>query len=193
MTYDRALCLLMVAAVITACGKNSGDLNIIAGSDSSLLDGAIILSNNQATLHPKDTPPALITSAGDFSIDGKSIVTDPSQRALLLQYFQNVQAVHDHGIATGKAGVAVAGEAMKSVASGLASGNTDQIDKQVNAKAKLVQESALKICSDLSGIKSAQDQLSTQLPPFKPYAHIVSADQITDCMKDDDDKNDKDQ
>ncbi len=54
------------------------------------------------------------------------------------------------------------------MAKGLASGNSNEIDKEVNAKASLVEQEAMKICQDLAGIKTAQDNLPGQLAAFKP-------------------------
>ena len=109
---------------------------------------------------------------------------DPAQRALLQDYYRNTLAVQQHGIATGKAGVAIAGQAVRSVVRDLASGDTDNIDKEVDAKASKVEQEAMKICDDLANIKTAQDNLATRLAAFKPYAGIVDADAIADCRKD---------
>jgi hypothetical protein len=90
-------------------------------------------------------------------------------------------AVRDHGIATGKAGVAVAGAAMQGIAAGIASGDSNQIDKHVDAKTRQVDEEANKICLDIAQIKASQDALAAQLPAFKPYAGILGADAGADC------------
>jgi hypothetical protein len=66
----------------------------------------------------------------------------------------------------------------------LASGDPDQIKQDVNAKTQIVKASVLKLCQDIGNTKTAQDQLSTQLSAFKPYANIISADDVNDCEKD---------
>jgi hypothetical protein len=55
------------------------------------------------------------------------------------------------------------------VAKGLASGNSNEIDKEVNARASRVEQEAMKICQDLAGIKTAQDNLAGQLATRTEY------------------------
>jgi hypothetical protein len=111
------------------------------------------------------------------------VQTNADQRNLLLAYYRSASAVREHGIETGKAGAAIAGQAIGSVAKGIVSGNTDDIDKEVDAKTAAVTQAALKICTDMAGIKAAQDALASQLAAFKPYASIVDPDAVIDCEK----------
>ncbi len=177
MSYPRTAGLLMLTTLLAACGDGTGNTSMIGSNDSSMINGGITLRHDKVTLHTKGTPDAVINAAGDLSIDQHPVTISPAQRVLLQDYYRNALAVQQHGIATGKAGAAIAGQAIKSVAKGLASGNTDDIDKEVNAKASLVEQEALKICHDLVGIKTAQDNLAGQLAAFKPYAGIVN-DQV---------------
>lgn len=184
MSRSCTVALLLLTTLLAACGDGSSNTSIISSNSSSLVNGGIHLRNDQVTLHTAGTPDAVINAAGDFSIDQKPVELSPAQRALLQDYYRNTLAVQQHGIATGKAGVAIAGQAIASVAKGLASGNTDNIDKEVNAKADKVTQEALKICGDLAAIKTVQDSLATQLPAFKPYAGIVDASAVTECRSD---------
>jgi hypothetical protein len=176
--------LLAMTALIAGCGKESGNTNVISFRSSSLFNGSITLLNDEVMLHVQSAPDAVINAVGDLSIDQHPATVSAAQRALLQDYYRNVLAVNEHGIVTGKAGVAIAGQAVKSVVQGIASGNTDNIDKEINAKSQKVTQSAMKICQDLAGIKTAQDNLAGQLAAFKPYAGIVDASAITDCASD---------
>jgi hypothetical protein len=175
--------MLLAGALLAGCGHDS-DLNVISSGDSSLVNGGIRIRDGVVALHADGSPEATISAAGDLAIDQHPVQLNADQRNLLLQYYGNAVAVRQHGIETGKAGAAIAGQAMSSVAKGLASGNTDQIDKDVDAKTEIVKQTALKICGDLAGIKKAQDALAAQLPDFKPYGSIVDADAVPNCEKD---------
>ncbi len=181
MPPARLAGLLLMTTLLAACGDGHSNISIISSGNSSLVNGGINLRDDKVTLHTHGAPDAVIDSAGNFSIEQKSLAINPAQRALLQDYHRNTVAVRQHGIATGKAGVAIAGQAVKSVVKGLASGDTDSIDRDVNAKAAKVEQEAMKICDDLANIKTAQDSLATQLPAFKPYAGILDGDDIADC------------
>ena len=177
---------LVLTAALAGCGKGS-NFSVISSGNSNLLDGGIRVRGGQVTLHADGAPDATLSATGDLSIDDHPLAINADQRKLLQQYYNNAEAVPAHGIETGKAGAAIAGQAISSVAKGLASGDTDKIDKEVDAKTDLVTKAAMKICSDLAGIKTAQDALASQLPAFKPYASIVNAGAVTDCEKSDKD------
>ncbi len=175
--------LLVISGLLAACTVGSGDTSILSTGNGNSYTSRITLHDGQITLHVKGAPNAVIDAAGDLTIDRQPITVNPAQRTLLQAYYRGAMAVRSHGIATGKAGVAVAGQAIASVARGLASGDTDNIDKEVDAKAARVEQEAQKICLDVVGVKSAQDALATQVPAFKPYAGIVDADAVDECSK----------
>jgi hypothetical protein len=187
MFHRRTASLLLMTLVLAACGDGTSHTSIISSGSSSLLGGGINLRHDQVTLHVDGSPDAVIDPTGNFSIDHKPVALSTAQRALLQDYYRNTLAVRQHGIATGKAGVAIAGQAISSVVKGLAHGDTDNIDKEVDAKTRKVTQEALKICGDLANIKSTQDSLATQLLAFKPYAGIVDDEAISDCRSQDSD------
>ncbi|WP_449428724.1 hypothetical protein [Rhodanobacter umsongensis] len=131
-------------------------------------------------VHAPGRGDADITAAGDLSIAGNNVAVNDAQRDLLKHYYMTAQAIRDHGIATGEAGAAVAGKALGSVASGLASGDTSKIDSEVNASAAKVEAQAALICNDLADLRSTQETLASQLPAFQPYA-LIKANEADDC------------
>lgn len=184
MSHLRTTGLLLTAALLAACGDGTSHTSIITSNSSSLVDGGITLHHDKVTLHVHGAPNAVIDAEGNLAIERKPVAIDAAQRALLLDYYRNTLAVQQHGIATGKAGVAIAGEAIGSVVKGLASGDTDGIGKEVDAEAGKVELEAKKICGDLANIKAAQDSLASQLAAFKPYAAIVDDSAVADCRND---------
>jgi hypothetical protein len=179
MSNVRESLILVAVALLVGCNDPDGH----TGS-TRMFDGRISLHDGQVTLSAKRAADASIDQTGHFSIDGHLVPTDAAQQALLLQYYQAVAAIREHGIATGKAGAAMAGEAIKGVAQGMASGDADAISQRVENQSKQIELAAAKICQDLSTIKHAQDALATQMPAFKPYADIASGD-AEDCRNHD--------
>ncbi len=165
--------MLMAATSLAACDYSDTDVHADIGSYISIHSGSI-------AVHAPNRPDADISAAGDLSIAGKSIPASPTQHDLLKHYYATALALRDHGIATGEAGAAVAGKALSSVAAGLASGNTDKIDAEVNASAAKVTAKAALICNDLADIRSIQQTLATQLEVLRPYA-LIKADEADRC------------
>lgn len=183
----RLLPALFATALLAGCNGSGDHLTLINGGNTSIEDGAIRVEGSQIVLHPEHGASATIGSSGDFTVDGKPVDITPAQRALLLQYYAGAAAVREHGVATGKAGAAIAGAALKGVASSVAGGDGKSTEDRVNAQAAKVKQAALKICDDLEQIRNAQDQLATQLDAFKPYGQLITADSVSQCRKDNSD------
>jgi hypothetical protein len=186
MSRIRLVPMLLATALLAAC-SGKGDhlhLNVVSTGNTSINNGAITVEDDTVTLHPDHAPNATIDSAGDFSVDGKPVDITPAQRALLVQYYAGAMAVREHGEETGKAGTAIAGDALKNAVSGLAGGDTKSAADKVQAQADKVKQAALKICDDLAQIRVAQNQLVGQLPAFKPYDQLVTTESVGECRKD---------
>lgn len=175
--------ILTLCGLLAACGNHSDD-EVTIGGHGGMVNVHMGFENGQVALHAQDAPTAVISAAGDLQIDQQPVAVNQAQRELLKSYYENAMMIRTDGIATGKAGVAVGAQALKSVATRLASGNPDQIQQDIDAKTKLVKDAALKICHDLGNIKSTQDQLVAQLPAFKPYGNVIGGDDVNDCEKD---------
>jgi hypothetical protein len=185
MNFAKAFGTMVLCSALSACGHGNGDFSTIhIGPGIHLHHGGIHTGDGQITLYTSDAPDAVISANGDLKIDQQAVAVDPAVRELLKSYYQNAMMVRTDGIATGKAGEAVGQQALKSVASGLSSGHPEQIGQDVEAKAQLVKQSALKICQDLGAIQTVQDQLVAKLPAFQPYGHLVSSNDIGDCKSD---------
>ncbi len=179
----RHLFFALLASGLLAGCSNGSDMSDFGST--SIANGGIRVNHGVAILHVSGAPNAVISADGELRIDGKTVSTTPAQQDLLKHYAEAALAVREHGIATGKAGAAVGGAAIQGIAAAISSGDSNQIDKHVEAKAKLVEQAAMKICQDIVSIKLAQDALATQLTAFKPYANILGADAGEDCHKDD--------
>jgi hypothetical protein len=166
----RPLLLAALACTLAACNT----------PDTVMANGAITLDGNQVNLRVIGASKATIDADGTFTVDGKPVVTTPAERSLLAQYNQSVRSVHETGLAMGKAGVRMAAKAVVASTSS-APGNAGET---AEAGAGHMQQLSLDICNAQASIKTAQDQLATQLASFKPYASIVSSSDVAVCESD---------
>ncbi|MEG2806327.1 DUF2884 family protein [Stenotrophomonas sp.] len=125
---------------------------------------------------------AEITPQGELLINGKTVTTTAAQRALLLDYRKQVEALAgagmDIGVAGANLGVSAAGEALK----GILSGDTQGIEARVNAEASKIEAQAKKLCELMPAMMAKQQVLAAELPAFQPYATMDQSD-IDDCNK----------
>ena len=172
MSMIRTFALtLAVATILSGCYMRDDDSSVF--NHITIHDGSIMI-------HARSAPDAKITLAGDLSINGKVVTLTTDQHDLLKQYYAQVMALRDDGIATGKAGAAMAGQAIGTVASGLAHGNPDSIGPAIDAKAKGVEAKAMAVCNDVEALRAKQAVIASTLPAFKPYA-TIEANEVTDC------------
>ena len=162
---------LTIATILSGCYMRDDDSSVF--QHISIHDAGI-------AVHARNASDAMITSAGDLSIGGKVLTLTPEQRDLFKQYYAQVMALRDDGIATGKAGAEMAGQAIGTVASGLAHGNPDSIGPAIDAKAKWIESKAMAVCNDVEALRAKQTAIARALPAFKPYA-TIEANEVTDC------------
>lgn len=128
-------------------------------------------------------PRAEITPDGRLLIAGKEVAANDVQRRHLQEYRGHVVAVAmagmDVGLAGAKLGANAAGEALK----GIFSGDSEGVEKRINAEAAKIEAQAKRICDRLPAMLASQQALARELPAFKPYATMDQSD-VDDCGKD---------
>ena len=128
-------------------------------------------------------PRAEITPDGRLLIAGKEVAANDVQRRHLQEYRGHVVAVAmagmDVGLAGAKLGANAAGEALK----GIFSGDSEGVEKRINAEAAKIEAQAKRICERLPAMLASQQALARELPAFKPYATMDQSD-VDDCGKD---------
>ena len=128
-------------------------------------------------------PRAEITPDGRLLIAGKEIAANDIQRRHLQDYRGHVVAIAmdgmDVGLAGAKLGASAAGEALK----GIFSGDSEGVEKRINAEAEKIEAQAKRICDRLPAMLASQQALARELPAFKPYATMDQGD-VDDCGKD---------
>lgn len=165
MKLRSLACTALLCILLAACGRNS-DTTI--ASDN----GSIHLRDGVAVIQVSGQPDARVSGDGELSIDGKPVTLSPDQHDLLKQYYVGVYKIRSEGVATGKAGAALAGQAVGSVMSGLAHGDIDRIGKDIQAQAGKVTAQAAVICDSLEQLRAAQDAIAAQVAAFRPYATL---------------------
>lgn len=128
-------------------------------------------------------PRAEITPDGRLLIAGKEVAANDTQRRHLQEYRGHVVAIAmdgmDVGLAGAKLGASAAGEALK----GIFSGDSEGVEKRINAEAEKIEAQAKRICDRLPAMLASQQALAGELPAFKPYATMDQGD-VDDCGKD---------
>jgi hypothetical protein len=172
--FPRTILALVLGTLLAGCSNGSLD----SGS-TTIANGGIVVRGDRVMLHGAGGIEGNLDVAGNLVIDGRTVTVDTSQREELQRYYQGARSVREHGIATGKAGVAVAMQSLKSAAAHVTGGNGEQADAMLNGATSRVDQEASKICLDLQQVMAAQGRLATSLGAFKPFADILHGDD--DC------------
>lgn len=148
-------------------------------------DGIVVLSDSSSDdNHISRLPRAQITPQGDLLIGDKPVALTPVQRAMLLDYRQQLIEIGARGIAIGKQGAALGMNAAREAIAGAFSGKPEQeIRQSVEAKASGIRAAAAKLCDRMPALMESQQKLAAALPAFKPYATMTPA-KIDECRKD---------
>jgi hypothetical protein len=175
MSGLKTFALTLAVGLLAACSHGNGH--------DSVFQHLSITGNGDVIAQARDGSRARISAAGDLEIAGQRIAVTPSQRELLRGYHADTLALRNDAIATGKAGMETGLHAIGAVAKGLASGNPDSIDSQVEGRAKKVDALADAVCRDLARLYANQGQLTTAIPEFSPYA-TIEPHEVSDCRGD---------
>lgn len=131
--------------------------------------------------HDHDDSKAYITPQGELIIDEKTIATTDAQRALLLEYRQQIIRIAKAGIEIGKQGASLAKHAMGQALWAVFTGTTDAFEKRMEAEGRKIEHTAMtQLCPQLPRLLAAQQALAESLPEFRPYARMDD-DDIKDC------------
>ncbi len=183
--------LLLLSLPLAACTDKGEDAVSAAAETTSSVGRTVKEATDKArkeivlgniSLSGEGANRGEITPEGKLLIGGTEVTTTEAQRAQLLAYRKQLEAIAmagmDVGVAGAQLGVAAAGEALK----GIFSGKTDEIEQRINAEADKIKAQAMTICEKMPAMMAAQQALAVSLPAFKPYATMDQSD-IDDCGK----------
>lgn len=185
---------LLACAPLMACSDDAPATPDPKGEPTTIIGKAVKhatdeareeLAKNNIDLTGDGTKKAEITPAGDLLVDGKAVPLDDAQRKLVLEYRGRIVAIAEAGIGIGLEGADLAGKAVGVAVEGVLTGNTEQIEKKIEAEAEGIRRSAVKLCEKLPALLDTQNRLAAALPAFQPYAKMDQQD-VDDCGKDGD-------
>lgn len=174
----KGLIARTVEKEIAKARKELTEGNISIGGDS-----ISIKVNGKHYSGNENLPKAEITPQGELLIEGQPVATSPAQRALLLEYRGHVIGIAEAGMVIGAKAADMAGAAITESLGAIFSGDTDAIEKKVEAEAEKIKSEAMEICRKLPAMLETQQQLAASLPEFAPYANLDQSD-IDDCVQD---------
>ena len=130
-------------------------------------------------------PKAEITPQGDLLIAGKKVDATPAQRALLLDYSQQIVGIASAGMDIGTQGADLGMQAAKTAMLGAFSGKSDkQIEAAIKPQTDKIEAAAHQLCQQhMPALLASQQKLAAAMPAFQPYATMEQKD-IDDCSKD---------
>jgi hypothetical protein len=185
------LCLPLIAcggtssAPDTSVGKSVAETSSGVGRkvQEAMDEARREITEGNIKISADNQPRAEITPDGHLLIGGKDVPTNDAQRRQLLEYRGHVVAIATDGMNVGlagaKLGASAAGEALK----GIFSGDSEGVEKRINAEAAKIEAQAKRICDRLPAMLASQQALARELPAFKPYASMDQSD-VDDCGKD---------
>ncbi|OBU70619.1 hypothetical protein A9K58_01335 [Stenotrophomonas maltophilia] len=196
MNVSRLLPAALLCLPLIACGGTSPSSGGTAGKSvaeatssvgqtvkEAIDDARKDITQGNIKISADNQPRAEITPDGHLLIGGKDVPTDEAQRRRLLEYRGHVVAIAldgmDVGLAGAKLGVNAAGEALK----GIFSGDSEGIEKRIDAEAGKIEAQAKRICDRMPAMLASQQALARELPAFRPYASMDQSD-VDDCGKD---------
>lgn len=154
----------------------------LATENISINDG-INIGDRHGDRPSTNLPKAEITPAGDLLVASAPVQIDARQRALLLKYRGHVIAIAEAGMDLGVRGADLGMQAAADAIGSIFSGDTDGVEKRVEAEAANLEASALKLCAQLAPMLATQRELAAILPAFAPYATMTQED-VDKCMRD---------
>lgn len=152
----------------------------LATENIGINDG-ITIGDRGGNRSARNLPKAEITPTGDLLISGAPVQIDEKQRALLLRYRGHVIAVAEAGMDLGVRGADLGMQAAADAIGSIFSGDTDGLEKRVEAEAAKMEADALKLCAQLAPMLATQQELAASLPAFAPYATMTQSD-VDECM-----------
>ena len=142
-------------------------------------------SNDNSNDDNDKRPKAEITPQGDLLIAGKKVDATPAQRALLLDYRQQIVGIASAGMDIGTQGADLGMQAAKTAMMGAFSGKSDkQIEAAIKPQTDKIEAAARQLCQQrMPALLASQQKLAVAMPQFQPYATMEQKD-IDDCAKD---------
>lgn len=127
-----------------------------------------------------DEAGAQITPEGGLLIDGEPVEVSAAERELLLAYREQVAEIAVAGARVGLQGASLATKAVGQAFRSVLSGDTGEMERQIEAEAEKIQVEALKICDALGPLYDRQQAIVAAMPELGQYATMTLED-VDEC------------
>lgn len=138
------------------------------------------INGKRVSRKANDLPAAELTPDGQLIVSGKTIAMDDASRALARDYRAGLLTVIEAGMDLGVQGADLGMRAARDAIGSLFRGDTEQMEKRVEAEAEKLKATVLQLCDRLPTLLAAQEALAAAVPEFAPYARMETSD-IDDC------------
>lgn len=171
------------AWTLGAAALLTGALAVGHAAELASSRGAIDLRHHEVRISVRGEPDADIRRDGDLVIGGHPIALSAPQRLLTLRYYRDAHSLASAGMTVGKAGGWLAFKVIGSMFSALWHDDSAIIDHTAHTQAARLKARVEALCTQVSALKSTQDQLAAAQPAFAPYAYIRKSD-VSKCFRD---------
>lgn len=152
-------------------------------------DYDVRINGKRVSRKTSDLPAAEITPDGDLIVSGRTIAMDDATRGLARDYRTHIIAIAEAGMDLGVQGADLGMKAARDAIGSLFRGDTEDMEKRIEAEAKRLEASAMQLCDRLPALLATQQALAAAVPEFVPYARMDASD-IDDCGNDGDSDDD---
>lgn len=170
----RVLHSLLLVAALGAGGCLPGVRQEIG---DSIAQARVELHRDPLVLRAEGQPAAEITPDGAFAIAGEPITTDAAQRRALLDYRSAMIAYADAALeVTAEEVGPLTTHATAWALIGVFTGADEWADRRITAESAQLESRIRHLCPQIARAGSAQAELASVLPAFRPYADPALSD-----------------
>lgn len=145
--------------------------------DDSIAQARVELHRDPLALRAEGRPDAKITPGGAFAIAGEQITTDAAQRRALLDYRSAMIAYADAAFkVTAEEVGPLTTRATAWALIGVFTGADEWADRRITAESAQLESRIRHLCPQIVRARSAQAELASVLPAFRPYADPALSD-----------------
>ncbi len=200
MRLTTILLALVTVSVLSGCGKSDNDRDCSSKSTTvagmtgcrhhnahgytvSAEGGSIYVHKNDLVIRADKGSFAIIHPDTTLSLDGSDVPVSDAAHKALNGYRAAYKALAEEAISLGLDGIDLGLGTVSKVMKGLIDGTADEAGKETDRRGKEISRRALGLCSKLSALRIAQQNVVELVPKFADYA-VIDASEVKDCYDD---------
>jgi hypothetical protein len=187
MRLRLSLLALSAVAILSACDGSDNDrtrhYRSRHGYTVSAAAGSIYVHKNDLVIRSDEHDTAVIHPDASLSVDGDDVPVTEAGRKALNGYRAAYKSLAEDAINLGLDGVDLGVSVMGKVMKGLLDGTADEAGKEADRRGKALDQRARGLCTKLSALRDAQQNVVAAVPQFSDYA-VIDVDEVKDCFDD---------